>query len=390
MPGPAVPFPQDVAVVAMNATWEGPSSGARRFYVDENGTFTVEDLIVSIYEEGRERALVGLEVGPNGEFAAAFCHGWCYGTSLPVTVRRSEDGGITWNDVVTIEEGGWGSLLGVDAESVLARKWETPNDYDVVRIDGETTEPIGPSLGLPADVHFFPRFVDGEVRLAAAAFGGEAVWDYETGSTLFELPAPPAGTHVSHRGFTYAGGNERYAFDWYPQTTGVQRGYMGLIDGATGAVKSMYEWRREDGLGDFHLAGWLSPTVAIARAEFRTADYIASPAGPEEFGTTPAIVDFEARTVSPISEFVPALLGKAGGPVPYQVLVGPFARVEPGSGCLNVRSQPNTEAEVLACYTTGVLLRIRDDDGGSNDGWTPVMTPLGVDGWASSEYLRLP
>ena len=57
--------------------------------------------------------------------------------------------------------------------------------------------------------------------------------------------------------------------------------------------------------------------------------------------------------------------------------------------CLNVRAEPAMTAAVLACAADGVLLRdtgeTREVDGAT---WRRVVTPAGVDGWASSQFLE--
>ena len=68
---------------------------------------------------------------------------------------------------------------------------------------------------------------------------------------------------------------------------------------------------------------------------------------------------------------------------------GPFARVVNTGACLNVRQAPGTSAPVLACAADDVLLKdtgdTREVDGAI---WQRVVTPAGLEGWASSQYLE--
>jgi hypothetical protein len=57
--------------------------------------------------------------------------------------------------------------------------------------------------------------------------------------------------------------------------------------------------------------------------------------------------------------------------------------------CLNVRAEPGPAGQVLACEAEGVSLR---DLGLSVDlegvTWLRVVTPAGIEGWASMQYLE--
>ncbi|MDP2949338.1 MAG: hypothetical protein Q8P22_07355 [Chloroflexota bacterium] len=71
------------------------------------------------------------------------------------------------------------------------------------------------------------------------------------------------------------------------------------------------------------------------------------------------------------------------------VLRGPFARVVNTGACLNVGAAPGMATPVLACAADGVLLQdtgeTREVDGVA---WHRVVTPGGVEGWASTQYLE--
>ena len=132
---------------------------------------------------------------------------------------------------------------------------------------------------------------------------------------------------------------------------------------------------------------WLDEHRAIARVEFDAARYV--PGQASWFRGTPALVDFQQGSASPIETFVPGLADKAGGPVPVAVEVGDFRKVATGTDCLNVRSGPTTSDPVLACSSGGVMLRLREE-AAPVGGWTAVEARDGQPGWAASEYLAPP
>ena len=149
----------------------------------------------------------------------------------------------------------------------------------------------------------------------------------------------------------------------------------------------MYHWTEDAGLESIWITGWISDSVAIGRADFDQADYV--PGTVSYFHGIPAVIDFEAGTVSPIQEFLPQLPGKAGGPVPRALSVGPFGRIDADGDCLNVRLGPDTSTDVLGCYADGVFLPFRTTTDFVPEGWFAVTTPDGRAGFAASEFVDL-
>lgn len=54
------------------------------------------------------------------------------------------------------------------------------------------------------------------------------------------------------------------------------------------------------------------------------------------------------------------------------------------SGSLNVRSGPSTGASIVTKIGHGTGVTI---EGLENNGWVPITTPLGIEGWAATQYL---
>jgi len=107
----------------------------------------------------------------------------------------------------------------------------------------------------------------------------------------------------------------------------------------------------------------------------------------------PAIFDLEAGEAHPLAGPFQEL-PLSGRNYIRAIVHGPFARVVDTGACLNVRAEPAMAepamaASVLACAADSVLLR---DTGETREvegtAWRRVVTPAGVEGWASSQYLE--
>jgi len=77
-------------------------------------------------------------------------------------------------------------------------------------------------------------------------------------------------------------------------------------------------------------------------------------------------------------------------PAPVTVQLERFVRVVNTEGtCLNIRAEPGSAGQVLACEADGVMLR---DLGLTAEAegvmWLRVLTPAGIEGWASTQYLE--
>ena len=102
-----------------------------------------------------------------------------------------------------------------------------------------------------------------------------------------------------------------------------------------------------------------------------------------------AVYDLNYDEVRPLDR-LPADFGAAQFPIGFSR--GTYYVVATGDEeCLNVRSQPDTNSEILGCYEDGVLLLYRSDEPRIEGVlWEPVATPDGRPGWAISQYLTSP
>jgi hypothetical protein len=127
------------------------------------------------------------------------------------------------------------------------------------------------------------------------------------------------------------------------------------------------------------LVGWLGDRVLASHEWVGPAT-----AGERRQGITPALLDLQSGTMSPIQEIRDDLIGA----IPIIATVGPFLRVRTPGDCLNIRATAGLEAPVITCAADGVLLVDREDSW-ERDGmtWLAVRTLSSDAGWGSAEFL---
>jgi hypothetical protein len=375
---------------ALDGTWEGPTAALRRYYRDPTGVMRTDDLLVSTYAATGEatRGVVGMVGGPvASQLAAGLCHGTCYGELQPVTVVLSEDGGISWQDVGTLAKGSWGSVVATTGGRALVREFEPGQDEPLRTLPAASAPSI---WSFPPDVApnaaITTATVKGKLTLVALGNDERTLWNLDgSGTPLVRIPFP-AGVRARPGLQLLPHGN---FVELHVRWTNDPDSYFGLLDVDAGNFRAIYRYRRDQGLSGISVTEWLTDTVALGRGTFEVARYIPS-APPGLSSSVPAIIDFKAGTVSPITEFVHFLARKAGGPVPLAIARGPFARVFGTGDCLNVRAQPAQSSLTLGCFKDGVLLRLRPEPEQTADGatWLAVATPDVRSGWASAEFLE--
>src|SRR5690606_35557697 len=137
-------------------------------------------------------------------------------------------------------------------------------------------------------------------------------------------PLPPSAQPSFYDvGVRQYGGGEVLQITWSGFVTelGGRVEDVGLFDMAAGHFEAVYRVAQEDGLFHPRVAAWVSPTLAIGRVGFLAADHGLDD-DTELPNGIPAVIDVEAGTVSPIEEFLPSLVDRAGGPVPVARRLG--------------------------------------------------------------------
>jgi len=377
-------MPPGLVLYALDAAYEGPSPALRRYYVDAEGNFHSDQLLVShgAWTDPGARNLIDVTFGPGGQVVANLCHGGCYGTVDPVTLMSSPDGGVTWTGIHTFPDGGVRALTAHG--DILVR------EYPPAEGDGDgrlllLSEP-GKPFPLPPGVsdrgHYASGAGAGETLVVAIAEDARTVWSlYPTQERIGSLPPGlnADDTNPQMR-ILPASDGLRLIVEWWVGPTQ----FVGLLADAEGEFEAVLTPDTETVGSSFNLTHWLSETRAIGWASVLAPGL--HPGGNDGLAGIPAIIDVSTGAVAPIADFADLSIGKAGGPVPVYVLEGEFLEVTGAGTCLNVRESPNTSAAVLTCYADGVLLPVRTGVA-AEEGWLPVSTLDGRPGWAASDYL---
>ena len=393
-------LPEDVAlIVELGCTGcDGPTTGLARVYRDSSGQVRT-DTLFSVEEMGLPPRLVKTSKGTEewepmitgfalraggGEIAVSVCtRGFCLEIGEPpssdaqTALFQSTDGGVTWRRADL--EGGPDSVVAMTREGVvlagLSATWAQGGPQFQLF-------PTGQRVEMPKEAG-----ISWPVSLPS----GELLWPSEDGRLLrsdgSQFLALPVGFQVgwlpSRVLFPDPGGERYAAAVWVdrPEEYGVDY-YLGLFDAAGGLTKAF----SLDGLAS--VGGWLNSGLAVGNAVV-LADQLTT-AIPDPFvGALPVLFDLDAGRVYPILDPFLEPPFRNGRNHVLAVLQGPFARVVNTGGCLNVRAEPGATGEVLGCAAEGVLLRdageTREADGVT---WLRLVTPGGVEGWASTAYLE--
>jgi hypothetical protein len=135
------------------------------------------------------------------------------------------------------------------------------------------------------------------------------------------------------------------------------------------------------------VGGWVDSSLLVGNASITPEELGAT--DPNFFGYLPALFNLDTSQAHALTHpfLDPPFQGQRNHV--QAVLHGPFARVVNTGACLNVRAEPAMTAAVLACAADGVLLHeIGETREASGATWRRVVTPAGVEGWASSQYLE--
>jgi hypothetical protein len=374
--GEEMDIPDDVALI-VRATCEpcggSPGGDLLRVYRDASGQLRMDELFGD--ELTGRLPLPAGRGSPRGvvvnsdasEMVADVCtRGDCQwiqeaSPDAQSTLYRSTDGGVTWEELGVLD--GKRYVVAITKEGLVVRAWgqetEWKPKYELFT-SGESVEP--------------PPEAGKELPLTLP--DGELAWPTEDGRLLRSdgsqiLTVSQGETvrdHVQHivpdaSGERLAVGSLKligvFSHDGRPISL------FSLMNGAVGA--------------------WLSDTLVVGKA-YVPGELLPTPE--QGFVVLPTIFDLESGEAHPILH--PFL----DQPLRHSYIVravqrGPFARVVNTGGCLNVRQDPGATAATLACAADGVLLRdtgeTREVDGGV---WVRVVTPAGVEGWASAQYLE--
>ena len=390
--GPEIELPADIALIIPPNCGDcpGPLAGLSRVYRDSTGQIRTDTLVTMeslgiapvSSSDPNGPVLTGFATDGDGStIAVGVCrHGPCFGgpgqpppEDAETAIYLSVDGGVSWSELQALV--GVAFITGV-----------LPNGRIVVGVSSGKPEPPVYKI-LPEGEVLTPPSGAG-FAAPVALDSGDIVWPTENEGMLRSDGARWLGAWADPRQlyfqwkFVFDPGGERVLAS--ATTVSVNGPGSGLvvvfrIDGTLERVYSVP--------GFFSPIAWLGDGRVLGHA-----DTCAGSVGPGYgscSGYRPALIDLEARLIHHIDPV-------AGPPNNFfnilAVQRGPFARVvNTDETCVNIRSAPNTGAEIVDCAAEGVLLRDQGAIGDIETGavWRHVATPAGVEGWASGNYLEL-
>jgi hypothetical protein len=285
---------------------------------------------------------------------------------------RSFDGGITWQEVG--RGGPMFKVAGVLHDGRVLVKSGTQDDghpnYSLL--------PDGTPVQAP-EGGWYPVVLSN--RILWAAEGNRLL---NSDGSLFFQP-PDEGRAFYNPNFMYASdpGGRSALLLWDLREGPGNRFAIGQLDTSENEAIIVRQWEIE---GYLWTIGWWSFKDDIAVVSI-------VPPGGGYSSPRPAIVDLAAGIYSLIPG--PFLsperpdYSALGRTAVQAVQTGPFARVTGTNSCLRVRAAPSLSGEVLDCMVDGVLLTdLEDTVDADGQTWARVMTPGGVQGWASAGYLE--
>ncbi|UCH86649.1 MAG: SH3 domain-containing protein [Dehalococcoidia bacterium] len=398
--GEETELPDNAALVIETGCWgcDGPAESFLRVYRDPSGhirtdtLLTIDDLglpprLVTTAEGMQEEppSITGFATRPDGsEMVVSVCvREFCgsggldaWSPNSKTAFFRSTDGGVTWQEFGELDVGS--SVIGFVREGVvLVSSWQAemaPAYFSLF--------PSGETVQTPSGVTSWWAF---------PLPGGDLLWPaddgrllHSDGSVFAVVPTDPWRLSWVPR-INHDPTGTRFTLEWVLDNAGSPsyqvRHYIGIFrtDSRLEQAFSLSEllfvgpWSGPDLLGN----------IAISASQLTTPI-------PQSFaGTLPTLIDLDAGLIHPITDPFLGSDWKGGRSLVRAVFLGPFARVVDTGSCLNVRAEPGSAAEVLACAADGVLLRdmgeTQETDGMT---WLRVVTPAGVEGWVSRQYLQ--
>ena len=374
--GEEAELPSDVALI-VERNFQGWTGGLYRVYRNASGEIKTDTLAPSSEEGGVHSWAMN---GDASEIVIDFCTGGCVsiGDATPdaqQTLYRSTDGGITWQRLGALD--GSYYVVALRAEGILLF---SPPGAHVQREARYDLFPNGEPLEPPP----------GASRHSLILSGDEVVWATEDGRLLRSDGSEYLAIGEGNFAPSFA---SSWKIDLDPEGTRIaltywleQQHHLGLFS-VDRRSRTAFSTPTQLSVG-----GWLDSNLLIGSASI-PAEYLSTPVSENysEFhnGTLPVLIDLEARLIHPIPHPFLDLSSTGRRQLVQVVLHGPFARVVNTGGCLDVRQEPAPAAAVLACAADGVLLRdtgeTQEADGAA---WRRVVTPAGVEGWASSQFLE--
>jgi hypothetical protein len=288
------------------------------------------------------------------------------------TLYRSLDGGVTWSEFGVLD--GSSGVMAIAGEGVVLWNGDPAQAGPRYRL-----YPSGVPVQAPQAEDNWPLSLP----------SGDLIWWSKDGrllrsdgSEFLDLGEDVTSVNIWRKNIQLDPSGEQLAIVWRTQGPG-QTGQNYLAEITTdGRLTRAFSLGEYAGVG-----GWVDSKLLVGNASFTPQELGVTDAN--FFGYLPALYDLDAGQLHPVKQpFHDPPFGGQRNHV-QAVLHGPFARVVNTGACLNVRAEPAMTADALTCAADGVLLR---DTGETREvggvTWRRVLTPAGVEGWASSQYLE--
>jgi hypothetical protein len=382
--GEEAELPKDVALIIETGCFscDGPTTALIRVYRDASGEVRTDTLFTAKATGLPPRAVSSSKEGTwpeqpyihsfalssdASEIVVSVCsHGYCQwidqaSPDAQMTLFRSLDGGVTWAEFGVID--GWSRVVAIAKESVVL--WGS----DPVKAEPEyRLFPSGDPVQPPPQA---------EDNWPLSLPSGELIWRTKDGrlvrsdgSGFLALGEGASFVNAWRRNIELDPSGKRMATTWRSESSG--RNYLGVA-GLDGQVTDVFS------LGEYAMVGgWVNSRLLAGNASIASEELY-----------LPALFDLDAAQLHLIPHPFLDPPFRNGRNFVQAVLRGPFARVVETGSCLKVRAEPGMAASVLTCAADDVLLRdtgeTQEVDGTT---WRRVVTPAGLEGWASSQYLE--
>ncbi|MBI2764620.1 MAG: hypothetical protein HYX53_01775 [Chloroflexi bacterium] len=383
-----------------------PAVSLDRIWRDLYGTVHSDRLFERANPNGNAAEYItSIAVGNNGAnmligvCSVAYCGGvGQIQAEAKVTFFASVDGGISWQDVGSVEGGGWAMTASFPAAGGIVRHVYRPSagaDWktEYMTMPGNQVITSGPPLAGDATVLSLGYEV---------VFRGDdqtSLWPVAGSSAPLLAPKLPATASVIDA-IQLDGPGARWALRWVQGAGPSSRGYLGLMTEREQTPARIFGYVPGDTMP---AVVWLGGSVTLDGASSQSlavnvllpASALGSPAATRVRSVAPAILDTDTGQLHAIRELVARALtgGEKGLPDRTKILGvgrGTFVAVKGAGDCLNVRYAPSKSAQVAGCFKDGVLLNhLGQSTQADGVTWANVMTPSGAAGWASLEFLDL-
>jgi DNA-binding CsgD family transcriptional regulator len=387
--GTRMEIPADTAFIfRVSHLDEGGPDAFVRVYRDAEGAFRTDTLFrpdqlglapsltetPNVVVETRPH-IVGWAFGGFGEIVIGVCtRGVCLSYDGPsadavTTLFASTDGGVTWQK--RGELGSGETIVGITGPGTLLVQHYDPSTDSVTHYQMPGRIPVDPP--------------DQEGRVWAEVVDtGKVVWRTDRqavldvdGTKLVNLESEPGVS--SQNEIVFAPKDDDWLVTAAVYSGGTPSYYLVPVN-EQGLLGTGVYFAEPYGRGVYEVRDPVS--IALEYNGLLLGDMWTSG------GHFPVAVDLGAKTIHPLT-------GPFNGPpfAQHNTIVafqpGPFVRVTRTGSCLNIHNEPRADAEVLDCSANGVLLfEAGGPQEGDGDSWLFVITPAGVRGWASTQYLE--